>query len=103
MLNTACFLGSRYPLIQAPMAGAQDSAMTVAVCRAGGLGSLPAAMLSVAQLAEQLNQIRTQTDAAFSANTSLPTTTNSHTRQHRCRHKLYQTLPAHTTVPVQAA
>ncbi len=68
MQQPLCFLGSRHPLIQAPMAGAQDSAMTVAVCRAGGLGSLPAAMLSVAQLAEQLDRIRAQTDAAFNVN-----------------------------------
>lgn len=36
----------RYPLIQAPMAGVQDAALAIAVCQQGGLGSLPAAMLS---------------------------------------------------------
>jgi len=41
------FLGSELPLIQAPMAGVQLSALTIAVCKAGGLGSLPCAMLSV--------------------------------------------------------
>lgn len=30
------------PIIQAPMAGAQGSALAVAVSNAGGLGSLPA-------------------------------------------------------------
>jgi nitronate monooxygenase len=29
------------PIIQAPMAGVQGSALAVAVCNAGGLGSLP--------------------------------------------------------------
>ena len=33
------------PLIQAPMAGVQDGRLAAAVCNAGALGSLPAAML----------------------------------------------------------
>ena len=40
----------RYPIIQAPMAGVQDSALALAVTRAGGLGSLPAAMLTPSEL-----------------------------------------------------
>jgi len=39
-------LGIELPIIQAPMAGAQGSALAVAVSNAGGLGSLPCAMLS---------------------------------------------------------
>ena len=34
------------PIIQAPMAGSVGVDLAVAVCEAGGLGSLPAAMLS---------------------------------------------------------
>ena len=37
-------LGTELPIIQAPMAGVQGSALAVAVCNAGGLGSLPCAM-----------------------------------------------------------
>jgi nitronate monooxygenase len=37
--------GLRLPLIQAPMAGVQDHRLAAAVSNAGGLGSLPAAML----------------------------------------------------------
>lgn len=62
------FLPSRFPLIQAPLAGAQDAAMTVAVCRAGGLGSLAAAMLSADALAAQVETIRAGTDAPFNLN-----------------------------------
>src|SRR5262249_6818324 len=40
-------LGIDLPIIQAPMAGAQGSAMAIAVSNAGGLGSLPCAMLSL--------------------------------------------------------
>jgi nitronate monooxygenase len=39
-------LGIELPIIQAPMAGVQGSEMAVAVSNAGGLGSLPAALLS---------------------------------------------------------
>ena len=39
-------LGTELPLIQAPMAGAQGSAMAIAVSGAGALGSLPCAMLA---------------------------------------------------------
>ena len=39
-------LGSELPLIQAPMAGSQDHRLAAAVCQAGGLGSIPCAMLT---------------------------------------------------------
>ena len=61
-------LPSAYPLIQAPMAGAQDSQMAIAVCRAGGLGSLAAALLSPPQLAAELAAIQAATDAPFNVN-----------------------------------
>lgn len=47
-------LGIDLPLIQAPMAGVQGSALAAAVSAAGGLGSLPAAMLSPDALAQEL-------------------------------------------------
>ena len=37
-------LGIKLPIIQAPMAGVQNGALALAVCNAGGLGSLPCAM-----------------------------------------------------------
>jgi nitronate monooxygenase len=62
------FLPSNLPLIQAPMAGAQGYALTIAVCRAGGLGSLPAAMLSAETLREQIAVVRAKTEAPFNVN-----------------------------------
>jgi nitronate monooxygenase len=50
-------LGCRWPLIQAPMAGVQDAALAIAVSRAGGLGSLPAAMLTPDALDSALRQL----------------------------------------------
>ena len=43
-------LDIQLPIIQAPMAGVQTSALAVAVSNAGGLGSLPCAMLTLDSL-----------------------------------------------------
>jgi len=48
------FLGTKLPIIQAPMAGVQDSALAIAVSNWGGLGSLPCAMLSLEKLRAEL-------------------------------------------------
>lgn len=47
-------LGIDLPIIQAPMAGVQDSALALAVCGAGGLGSLPGAAFGPDALRAQL-------------------------------------------------
>ena len=62
------FLPSKIPLIQAPMAGAHGVELAIAVCKAGGLGSLPAAMLTPDRLREQIAAVREATDAPFSVN-----------------------------------
>jgi len=49
------------PIIQAPMAGAQGSALAVAVCNAGGLGSLPCAMLTPDALRAEMAAIKAGT------------------------------------------
>ena len=49
------------PVIQAPMAGANLHAMVIAVSEAGGLGSLPCAMLNPQQLLDEMKLIRTGT------------------------------------------
>jgi nitronate monooxygenase len=55
------FLGTDFPLIQAPMAGSQGSALAIAVSNAGGLGSLPCAMLDAQAMRKELEAIRAQT------------------------------------------
>jgi nitronate monooxygenase len=62
------FLGSELPLIQAPMAGFQGAALAIAVCKAGGLGSLPCAMLSVEAMRKELAAIRAATDRPYNVN-----------------------------------
>lgn len=48
----------RHPIIQAPMAGVQNAELAIAACRAGIMGSLPAAMLTPEQLQTELGNIR---------------------------------------------
>ena len=66
--SIATLFGTRLPIVQAPMAGVQGHALAVAVCRAGGLGSLPAAMLAPEALRDELSRIRDQTEAPFNVN-----------------------------------
>lgn len=61
-------LGIELPIIQGPMAGATHSSMVIEVCNAGGLGSMPAAMLSIGQLREELKTIRQHTAKPFNVN-----------------------------------
>lgn len=60
--------GIEHPIIQAPMAGAQGSALAIAVSEAGGLGSLPCAMLSAEQARREIEIIRQRTDRPFNLN-----------------------------------
>ncbi len=62
------FLGIALPIIQAPMAGAQGSAMAIAVSNAGGLGSLPCAMLTAEGLRNELRLIASQTNKPINVN-----------------------------------
>jgi nitronate monooxygenase len=61
-------LGVELPIIQAPMAGVQGSALAIAACNAGGLGSLPCAMLSLDAMRNELAAIKAQTDKPCNVN-----------------------------------
>jgi len=61
-------LGIELPLIQAPMAGAQGSALALAVSNAGGLGSLPCAMLTPEALRAELAAVKAGTRNPFNVN-----------------------------------
>lgn len=56
------------PIIQAPMAGVQGSALTVAVSNAGGLGSLPCGMLSLEALEKELSVLQSSTSKPYNVN-----------------------------------
>lgn len=61
-------ISCRHPLVQAPMAGAQGSALALAVCAAGGVGSLPAAMLAPEALRAELQVLHAQAHGPWSVN-----------------------------------
>jgi nitronate monooxygenase len=61
-------LGIELPIIQAPMAGANGSAMAIAVSEAGGLGSLPCAMLDAAKVRAEIGVIRQRTAKPINVN-----------------------------------
>lgn len=62
------FLGTALPIIQAPMAGVQGSALAIAVGQAGALGSLPCAMLTPDTLRAELQTIRAQSPHPLNVN-----------------------------------
>jgi nitronate monooxygenase len=60
--------GIQSPIVQAPMAGSVLSDMVVAVSEAGGLGSLPCALLGVEQARSELELIRRLTSRPINVN-----------------------------------
>jgi len=60
--------GIELPVIQAPMAGVQDADLAIAVAEAGGLGSLPCALLSPGQLTDALRRIAARTTRPVNLN-----------------------------------
>ena len=61
-------VGTELPIVQAPMAGAQAGALAVSVSDAGGLGSLPCAMLTMDGLRAELTAIKAKTGKPFNVN-----------------------------------
>ncbi|HJU41208.1 MAG TPA: nitronate monooxygenase [Vicinamibacterales bacterium] len=60
--------GIELPVIQAPMAGSQGSSLAIAVSEAGGLGSLPCAMLAPAAVREELKKMTWATSKPYNVN-----------------------------------
>ena len=56
------------PIVQAPMAGSQGSTLAIAVSNAGGLGSLPCAMLGPDQIRNELQAITAATSKPYNVN-----------------------------------
>lgn len=60
--------GIEHPILLAPMAGPVLSEMAIAVANAGGLGSLPSALLSPEQTRAEMEKIRAATKAPVNMN-----------------------------------
>ena len=56
------------PVVQAPMAGSQGSALAIAVSAAGGLGSLPCALLTPDAIRAELSAITAATGKPYNVN-----------------------------------
>jgi len=67
-VSLAALFGIELPIVQAPMAGVQLHALAVAVSNAGGLGSLPCAMLSRDQLRDEIAALAAGTRRPFNVN-----------------------------------
>ncbi|ERI53425.1 hypothetical protein N878_15520, partial [Pseudomonas sp. EGD-AK9] len=67
-MSLTALLDTDLPLIQAPMAGSQNHRLAAAVCQAGGLGSIPCAMLTPAALRQELQALRALTKGPFNLN-----------------------------------
>jgi nitronate monooxygenase len=61
-------VGVDVPIVQAPMAGASGAALAIAVSQAGGLGSLPCAMLSPQRARDEISLIGESTPGPFNVN-----------------------------------
>jgi nitronate monooxygenase len=68
MTTLTSLLGTEWPLIQAPMAGSQGMALALAVSEAGGLGSLPAALLAPEALERELAVLQAGTQRPYNVN-----------------------------------
>lgn len=68
MITLKELLGIELPIIQAPMAGVQGSRLALAVAGAGGLGSLPCAMLSRDSLRAELAELKAHTGRPINVN-----------------------------------
>src|SRR3954465_8188566 len=64
----SALLGTELPLVQAPMAGVQGHALAIAVSNAGGLGSLPAAMLTPDGLRDEIAAVTAHTSRPYNIN-----------------------------------
>lgn len=61
-------LGIEHPIIQAPMAGPNDAALAIAVTAAGGLGSLPCALMSPQQVQSEWARMSAASDRPYNLN-----------------------------------
>ncbi|MBE7635318.1 DUF561 domain-containing protein [Sneathiella sp. P13V-1] len=68
MTNICDLFGINLPLIQAPMAGVQKHELAAAVSNAGGLGSLPCAMLSSTAIKEETYAFREKSKGPLNLN-----------------------------------
>jgi nitronate monooxygenase len=99
--------GIEHPIVLAPMAGAVDAKLVIEVAEAGGLGSLPVAMLGQQQMREQIAKIRAATSKPLNVNFFCHTPPElNNAREARWRDRLkpyYQELGIDPAAPVPSS
>jgi nitronate monooxygenase len=68
LISITDLFGIALPIVQAPMAGVQGSALAIAVSNGGGLGSLPCALLTVEAMRAELAAIGRGTTKPYNVN-----------------------------------
>jgi nitronate monooxygenase len=96
-----------HPIVLAPMAGAMDVELAVAVAQGGGLGSLPCAMLTPERLREQVTQFRARAGKPVNVNffCHTPPVPNN-AREHAWRERLrpyYAELAVDPAAPIPSS
>ncbi|MEH6739107.1 MAG: nitronate monooxygenase [Sulfitobacter sp.] len=61
-------IGATIPLIQAPMAGAQDEKLAIAIAQKGGIGSIACARLELNEISTSARQFRDQSSGPLNLN-----------------------------------
>ena len=86
--------GVRLPLMNAPMAEVAGSALTAAVCRAGGLGILAGDELSPEELAESIDEVRrlVGVNARYAVNLRVPPAKSPTSEDRECQRKMLSAL-----------
>ena len=86
--------GVRLPLMNAPMAEVAGSALTAAVCRAGGLGILAGDELSPEELAESIDEVRrlVGVNERFAVNLRVPPAKSPTSEDRECQRKMLSAL-----------
>jgi nitronate monooxygenase len=98
---------TEHPIVLAPMAGAVDADLAIAVAQAGGLGSLPVALFNEQKMREQMAKIRAATSKPININFFCHTPpVPSNAREHAWREKLkpyYEELGIDPAAPVPSS
>jgi nitronate monooxygenase len=96
-----------HPILLAPMAGSADADLAIAVCEAGGLGSLPVASIDEAKMRSEIAKIRAATSKPINLNFFChkpPVPSNA--REHAWRERLkpyYEELGIDPAAPVPSS
>lgn len=99
-------MGLEHPIILAPMAGPGTADLAIAVSEAGGLGSLPCAMLTPEQARRELQVIKQRTARPFNINFFCHTSASDTERESKWKARLssyYRELGLDPAAPFPAA